>query len=647
MKNTPASRDEVASTEKLLQLIRGEREAPVSADGVLLPAPPPVRKKSRFSLTDFIPSKKAITIGVDIGSGQLRLAKVLRLSDNRFRLLGCKLIPYPSPGLRKSPGFHEFLGKEISGLIGSSQRYDIWTTIPFSLVDVRHLRIPKVSKKQIYDVVFWTLKKEAQFDEKETVFDFEIQEELSEKGISKIGVMAYTASRQDVKEVKDLFVRSGFKLAGLTVAPFVAQSLFWAMRAADSDKTLASLHIGSETSRIDIFSGGSLVLTRAIKSGVNSMVESFVEGLLEARKEYEKAGYGRDRSDAASMLTMEKDASIHGEEARKILLEYLSGPHATDQESSSGQLADESIFELIQPAVTRLVRQVERTFEYYATTLGNERVGRLYLTGVVDIWHRLSHYVGSQLGVETDIMDPLSAGSFEAGGVEVPGSHAEKVGFNTALGLAISDNGRTPNLLFTAKAKQERASVARIDRGIFVAFLMIMSVLAGVFFWESRVAGMKKAELAQLQKQLEQQKVMVDQQPLTLLAGDVMKKQKVLKKRSQDLLAVAVVHELTTLTPPDIRLVSAVIDLGAVSKGEKSEKSEKVDKGEKKTVSKSLLVEGIVKGERGLLEASLARYLADLGSTPIFKSTGVQASSFEFYEGEGEVLRFTLKLELV
>ena len=52
-------------------------------------------------------------------------------------------------------------------------------------MNVRHIVIPKVAKKQIENAVYWTIKKETPFDDKDTVFDFEIQREVTEQGIGK------------------------------------------------------------------------------------------------------------------------------------------------------------------------------------------------------------------------------------------------------------------------------------------------------------------------------------------------------------------------------------------------------------------------------------------------------------------------------
>ena len=92
--------------------------------------------------------------------------------------------------------------------------------MPTARVDVRHVRIPKVTKKQTDNVVYWTAKKEAPFDEKEMIFDFKLQGEVVEQGIPKLAAMVYTAPRQEVEELKNLFSRIGWPLKGIRIRPF-------------------------------------------------------------------------------------------------------------------------------------------------------------------------------------------------------------------------------------------------------------------------------------------------------------------------------------------------------------------------------------------------------------------------------------------
>ena len=78
----------------------------------------------------------------------------------------------------------------------------------------------------------------------------------------------------EINELKDLFNKAGFPLSGISIVPFAFQSLLRTGRIDTREMHVASLYIGRDWSRIDIFSEGNLMLSRGIKAGVKTMIEA-------------------------------------------------------------------------------------------------------------------------------------------------------------------------------------------------------------------------------------------------------------------------------------------------------------------------------------------------------------------------------------
>jgi hypothetical protein len=97
---------------------------------------------------------------------------------------------------------------------------------------------------------------------------------------------------------------------------------------------------------------------------------------------------------------------------------------------------------------------------------------------------------------------------------------------------------------------------------------------------------------------------------------------------------LAVVSEITDLTPENVRLVSLSTQLGG----------DPADKKPKKV--RELVLNGIVKGDRMILESTLAGYLLELKNSPLFDKPTINKKSFEQNEGV-EVLKFTARLKLI
>jgi len=627
---------EITSTEKLLDIIRGKKDSGIEKTE---DAEVRVKRKSpSLKAFRFKPFASKVTVGVDVGYQSLRMVKIQEISEGQWKLLDYRAVPLP----KASVGSFEFTGfvkSELNKFCGTSKNLKVWTLIPASKVDVRFIKIPKVPPKQVENAVYWTVKKETTFEDSDTILDYDIQGDITEQGVQKISVLVHTTPRSEVQAIQDLFSDVGYTLAGVTIAPFAIQSLFrtgWISVVGD---VTASLYIGRDWSRIDMYSKGNLVLTRGIKAGLSSMVEALVETYNEKMK----------KAPAEKEAVTKTDRGLTIEQAHKLLMSLNPDAPPLSREDFGYQLKEEEIFSMILPAIERLVRQIERTF----ANIGAERVGKIYIAGVIDGYKPLLDYIGDQLGIESGIMDALSLDHPSVYDVNPPSSVSERVAFAPAVGLALSDNSRTPNLTFTYKAKAKLIQTTRANRVIMLGTLLFVLLGTGVFYWQGRVADQKKATYENLRNQLDHYNPRIDKNFVLQIATKVKEEQKITRSYSERYIGMAVISELASMTPSHIRLLNMKTDLAAVSalkNPEGAPKKEPVKEGD--TVrARHLEIEGIVLGERGKLETLMSSYVLKLQSSPLFKETKVQKTTVESYyymnRGQNEVLRFNLTVRMI
>lgn len=626
--------DKISSTEKLLNLIRSKPTTPGNTQEISdTHSSTKIRKSGSAKI---LPYQKAITVGVDIGDRDLRLAKVTQISAQQWKLLDYTKVPFEPQIPKESPEFPHLLKSALTNFCGPSKKIKLWSFISSAQVRVYHFLIPKVAKRKIANAVFWTLKKEISFKEGETIMDFEVRGDVIEKGIQKRAVMVYTAPKKEVEDITSLFSKSDFPLTGITTTPFASQNLFRTRWISASEETIGNLYIGRDSSRIDIFYQGNLVLTRGFKTGLNSMIESLMEGFNKGR--YEGIPIEIEMPQGESISPPESPEGLRPmtmEDARNVLLS-LSPDSAPLSEADPGfHLKEEKIFEMVLPAVERLIKQLERTLKYYEN-LGNERVTKIFISGGIDAYYQpVVDKIADQLGINSDIIDSLDEENHFFDDVIFPSSIDERIDYIPVLGLALSDNSYTPNLMFTYYDKEKSAGIRRLNRGIFVAFTFIMAVCAGIFLWQERLTELKEAKIARLSKELSQYTPKVDQKIILLTTSRLKTKQKYLKEYSKRYLGMAVLSDLSVMTPSNIRLLSVTADFGGIS-------DDKADK----SIPKTLAVDGIIFGKREILESSLAGYLMKLDSSPIFSQVKIMKSNVESYE-KLQVLRFILDIQLV
>ena len=144
--------------------------------------------------------------------------------------------------------------------------------------------------------------------------------------------------------------------------------------------------IGHDFSRIDIYRKNDLVMTRGIKTSISSMMEAIDEAIAEA-----PPGVREDR-----------------ERAKALLNEISADPEKWMKEDGVNW-AETGILEMTTPALERLLRQIERTMEYYATSVGFEKVEKVYLSSAISVfYYPLLHYLREQIGSISEYFDPFA-----------------------------------------------------------------------------------------------------------------------------------------------------------------------------------------------------------------------------------------------
>ena len=109
---------------------------------------------------------------------------------------------------------------------------------------------------------------------------------------------------------------------------------------------------------------------------------------------------------------------------------------------------------------------------------------------------------------------------------------------------------------------------------------------------------------------------------------------------------LAVIGELTALTPAHVRLIDVKIDMGPVAGSAPGKESVK-EGGKEPSPEKprTLVIEGTVIGRKDDLDGELARYVMKLETSPLFQQISVQKSAVESFR-KNSTLRFTIRVNI-
>ncbi len=620
--------NEIRSTEKLLELIRSPNAKPSHPNSANI-----AENHSKPIIRPWISSlsfQKKVTIGVDIGHTHIKLAKVLR-SDKNLELLDYLDIPFSASISIKDAKILKTLKSALDQFCDGISGYEIWGAIQSANVETHCIRIPKLPRKQIPNAIFWTFTKKTSFDKNLEILDYEILGDISESGVKKSQVLVFKAPRDEINTFRFAFQKIGYPLKGISIAPFAIQNLFRTKIIAYTQEDTCCLFIGRDWSRIAIYSQGNLVLSRGIKAGMRSMVEAINIAL---KKEDDWGGDPHRTSMAGEEEYKHASIAINPR-AQKMFFDFIGVPPLGTSKTSNNEQVDQAqIFQMVVPAMERLIRQVERTFEHYILNFNTEGVKRVFISGQIIANPTIVDHFGTQLDLPVIPMNPFAANSLFARNVRIPESVSERESYVPAIGLALSSNAITPNLLFTHEDKDIVESIRRNNMRILTACMLCLMVMIGVFSWQQKQLDHKRWQIDKLDNQLLAYNPPVEKDLLLGLYAKTKHKRQILADIVQRYTPAAIVKEISQITPANIRLLT--IDAAF---------AQNKNNGDKSTVS-LVTIEGIVFGDTSTFETSLTSYLLSLKNSPLFQKPTIQAKQIEYYNNH-EVMRFTTKLEII
>lgn len=572
-----------------------------------------------------------MTIGVDIGHTYIRISKITQ-SEKSPEILDYHYVPLKFNINVSDPKFQAALKSTLDQFCDAPLRSDIWAAIQSANVETRSIRIPKVPHKQIANAVFWTFTKKVAFNEHEEILDFEIIGEVTEGGVKKIEVMAFKAPRVEIDNIKKAFQSIGYTLKGISIVPFAIQNLFRSGAIEHAERDTCCLFIGRDWSRIAIYNKGNLVLSRGIKAGMRSMVESINLAIQKGRTakppQLKEASNQGDADEAIP-------TTIHPL-AQKIFFRFIGTqtPNGTT-DSDHGKLSNHQIFQMILPAMERLIRQVERTFEHYALNFKGQKVRRIFISGQITANKMALDHIGKQLDMPIEAMNPFPANTPFTRHIRIPESVDERESFVPSIGLALANNSITPNFLYTYKNKNEYESTRRNNMRILTTCMIALMLLIGLFSLQENELDDQRIRVEELNAKLLTYNPPAEKKMLLALYAKTKNKRQTLKQIVHRYAPAAVIAEISKITPPTVRLIHIDASFGHVLSAKKSAAEPNI-----------LTIDGIIFGGSAGYEAALTAYLLQLKNSPLFSKPSVQNKHIEYYQGQ-EVLRFSAKLEVI
>lgn len=680
-----SSATQATATQKLLDHIR---RTPPSGDAPRSSAPlrlPPAPRRSLFG-------KERTIVGVEVGNGWISLAQ--RRAGNAPLLEAVRTVRIPDGMDWDTPGCADRVREALNGFLPDGGREsEIWVRLPDGQDELRHYRIPKVSLKDRDAVAKMTASREKAFDEAETLFDYRVEGEVLDKGVPRLPVTAMIANKNAVARLKRALAPAGIEPVGITSANIYPQNLFASGWLACPWDHFAFADIGEDSTRIEMFSGSTIALSRTIKTGLRSLVSALQETHhpapspaapaapsapasvsmpthlpLDAFDEFGSqppaqapvSSFAPD-TDAFPLLLQPEAAQrdIPLQQPRLPLLDAAPAYDVPDESLSYEEglrlLCDDThrtaeegealLLRLSQP-LGRLARQLERTADHFRNAMGMPNIqgvivfapgGCLPLAlrkfeAILGLpCHPLRFDGQTTPGGMTDLEQALSGGT--------------DTGLTQAIGLCLSSPRYTPNAIMTYKDQQLRERQMRItflSFGVTTVALMLLLAFCGKLYM-GYLDG-RKAKAA-LEERIASWQTLYTPDQLRENLAATQKLQTQARRLAKRRTAAALMAELSAITPDAIHLTGMRVTFNDVKPGKPDARpaqrgNARAQQGPEE--SAVAIVTGTVTGDMLQRESRLAEFLSHLEHSPMVLSLLVEKQ-----QTDADILSFVATLRLV
>lgn len=333
-------------------------------------------------------SRRAETIGLDIGSSAVKVVQ-LGGNGNSFKLNAIGIAALPpdaiTEGAIKAPtavveAIHEAVDKAgirvKDAAIGVSGRELI----------IKKIQIPEIPSKELHDAVQLEAEHHIPFAIDDVFVDYHL---VGTQG-SVMELILVAVKKSKVTEYLGVVEDAGLNPVVVDVDGFALGNQFELNHPDERGDAVALIDIGASTMKTNVLRGGTSIFARDIPFGGNNYTQAISQHLHVSFEQAEAVKLGRDAA-------IDWDALVPALEAvsRELSLE------------------------------------VQRTFDYFASTADSERIGKIVLAGGCAQLRGLDDYLSSAWGIPVEVAHPFQR-------IEVGGAYAETVAAaGPALAVAV------------------------------------------------------------------------------------------------------------------------------------------------------------------------------------------------------------------
>lgn len=350
-------------------------------------------------------------VSIDFGTSFIKIAH-LENRGSRFVLLTYVLKEINSDNKSGAE-----LGAELKRILKSNSINTKEAFLSISdpeQIFIKKLSLPQMPKGELFNAIKWQLKGEFTFSPDESILDLEIVSEYSDsEGAKKINLFCIFAKRELIDKYLSIVASAG--LVPLRISSSVFNYYGILNSLTPSAKVCAILDIGHTHSQILIYQNNKLNFVRSLNFSTSKLSASLVQ----------------------TLVTDKGKVEITAERASQISRQY--GVLADEAVEIGDDIKASQIIPLMRPLLEILVKELERSFDFFKSESASDNPEILYITGGGANLNNLSGYLAEQLKIKVEKLPQPDA--LDIKNINSDGFLTDYNQLSGSIGLGLSRSG--------------------------------------------------------------------------------------------------------------------------------------------------------------------------------------------------------------
>lgn len=313
--------------------------------------------------------KKKNPIGLDIGSSYLKAAQI---NDTKagLELAFFDLLPL-QPGIISDGVISDKKNlvvsiKELMRKVGVKKADAVIGMSGHASVIIKKITIPFMTEDELGDAMKYEAEQYIPFDINDVNIDFQILGPNIERD-TQMDVVLVAVKKNVIKDYIEVVESAGLNPVVIDVDSFAVSNMYEINYEIEERGVVALVNVGAGTTNIDLLQRGITVFTRESAIGSNFHTDALERAFDISREDAERLKTGR---------------SIEG-------------------------ISPDSVQTVLNTASDEIYAEIYRTFEFFKSSISEEEIGRIMLSGGGALLKGFSEMMAERLGINVQITDPF------------------------------------------------------------------------------------------------------------------------------------------------------------------------------------------------------------------------------------------------